>query len=259
MDVDVTGITNVGDNTFLTPWVDDAQLASGNSWGMDTSNVAAINDTHGVAYAWEMQRGNTVINEGNAVASITLGDSKPIATRVGPLLTGPSAIQLGLVAILRVDNYVYIYSSGGLTALIVGRVTASDDVFDASKYSFLETDGKTWSTPATGIPDASSTTYGMTTANTSGQFGCNVYGSVFYSAYLQKYVIICTAFESFTNMYVSASPEGPWSAEYQLLKGWGPGYGSMAHPEFSTDGQQSFYFSQGPDGPMNMFKVSFNF
>ena len=73
------------------------------------------------------------------------------------------------------------------------------------------------STPPKGIPDSGSTVYGMTTANPSGQFGCDVYGSVFHSAYLQKYVIICTAYESFTNMYVSNTPFGPWSKEYGVL------------------------------------------
>jgi hypothetical protein len=259
MQVDVTGVTNVNDNTFLKPWANDPPLPSGELWGMDTSNVAAINATHGVAYAWEIQRGSYNINEGNAVASITLGDTMPIATRVGPLLSGPSTISLGLVAILAADDYIYIYSAGGPSKLIVGRVPASDAVFDASQYSFLEADGTTWSTPAGGIPETSSTTYAMKTANSNGQFGCDVYGSIFYSAYLQKYVIICTADEWFVNMYVSDTPQGPWSEEYGLLEGWGPGYGSHAHPEYSTDGGQSFYFSQGPDGPFNMFKVSFNF
>lgn len=122
---------------------------------MDTSNIASVNNTHDVAYAWEIQHsGSTNINEGNDVASITLRHTKPIATRVGPLLTGGSTIALDLVAILRVDDYIYIYSSGGLT-----------------------------------------------------------------------------------NMYVSNTPFGPWGKEYGLLKGWGPDYGSMAHPEYSTDGQ----------------------
>lgn len=259
MKVDVTGVNNVNDNTFLQPWSKDPPLGSGESWGMDTSNVAAINDTHGVAYAWEIQRGSSTVNEGNAIASITLGDTKPIATRIGPLLSGPNTIALGLLAILAADDYIYIYSTGGPSKLIVGRVPANDDVFDASKYSLLEADGTTWSTPTGGIPETSFTTYAMKTANSSGQFGCDVYGSVFYSAYLQKYVMICTAYEWFVNMYVSATPEGPWSEEYGLLQGWRPGYGSHAHPEFSTDGQQSFYFSQGPDGPFNMFKVSFKF
>ena len=109
--------------------------------------------------------GSKYINGGNAVASITLGDTNPIATRVGHLLAGGTAIALDPVAIFRAGNYIYVYSNGGPTKLIVGRVAVSDEVFDISKYSFLETHGGTWSTPTKDIPDSSSSVYGMSTAN----------------------------------------------------------------------------------------------
>ena len=140
--IDTDGVTNVNDNDFLQPWSDDtAPLAPQTGWGMDTSNVAAINDTHGVAYGWEIWRGasdGSIVDRGVAVASITLGDTKPIATRVGPLLTGPDAIQLGLLATLRDGDYIYTYSIGGSSNLIIGRVPASDSVFDLSQYTFLQ-------------------------------------------------------------------------------------------------------------------------
>jgi len=152
-------------------------------WGMDTSNIAAINNTHGVVYSWEIWRGafdGSIVNRGNAVASVTLGKDKPIATRVGPLLTGPNALALGLLAIIRQGDYVYVYTKGGPTNIVVGRVRSSDDVFDSSKYEFLEaSDYKTWSNPPAdgGVPAADSMSYGMKTANPGGKFGCDIYGS----------------------------------------------------------------------------------
>lgn len=223
------------------------------AWGMDTSNVAAINDTTGIAYAWEIWRGN-------AIAAVTLGPGKPIATRVGPLLSGPSAVQLGLLAILRDGDHVYSYSVGGPTGIVVGRVRAADDAFAASNYEFLSSaDYTAWHAPGA-IPAPETTECGMRTEKPGGKFGCNVYGSVFYSNYLRNYVMICTIYMSFTNMYVAEKPWGPWSAEYGLLSGWGQGYGSHAHPEYSPDGShKEVYFSQGPNGPFNMFKVTFDF
>jgi hypothetical protein len=263
MTVNTTGIAHVQDNDFVTAWSGDAKpVAPQTAFGMDTSNVAAINSTHGVAYAWEIWRGasdGSFVNRGNAVVSVTLGVKKPIATRRGPLLTGPHALALGMLAILRDGDFIYMYSIGGPSGIIIGRVKASDAVFSASAYSFLKARSvSTWVTPGS-IPNATTTAYGMTTLNSGGKFSCNVYGSVFFNAYLGKYVMICTAFEHFTNMYVADNAWGPWSAEYGLLNGWGVGYGSMAHPEYSPDGGKTFHFSQGPDSVFNMFKVSFEF
>lgn len=264
MTVHTTGLTSVQDNDFAQAWSGDrAPEAPQTAWGMDTSNVAAINDTIGIAYAWEIWRGaadGSHVDRGNAIAAVTLGPGKPIATRVGPLLSGPSAVQLGLLAILRDGDHVYSYSMGGPTGSVVGRVRAADDAFAASNYEFLSSaDYTAWHAPGA-IPVPETTEYGMRTEHPGGKFGCNVYGSVFYSNYLRKYVMICTIYMSFTNMHVAEKPWGPWSAVYGLLSGWGQGYGSHAHPENSPDGShKEVYFSQGPNGPFTMFKVTFDF
>ena len=267
MTIDTDGVTNVNNNDFMQPWLgDSAPVAPQTNWGMDTSNVAAINDTHGVAYAWEIWRGasdGSIVNRGIAVASITLGDTKPIATRVGPLLAGPNAIQLGLLAILRDGDYIYTYSIGGPSNLLVGRVSASDDVFDSTKHTFLQPrTSKTW--VSVGVPSSTATNIGATTANTSGKFGCGVYGSVAYNNYLRKYVILCGIYMNFVNMYTSDTPWGPWSAEYGIQSGGmvAGSYGVMMHPEYSPDGTRTgkeFYFSIGPNSVFNVFKVSFGY
>ncbi|KAK8247637.1 hypothetical protein HDK77DRAFT_481127 [Phyllosticta capitalensis] len=264
MTVNTSAVQYAQDWNFAQPWSGDpTPQAPQTGWGMDTSNIAAINDTHGVAYAWEIWRGasdGSYVDRGNAVVAVTLGATKPIATRMGPLLSGPNAVQMGLLSILRDGDYIYSYSMGGPTGIVVGRVKAGDDAFDATKYQFLQAnDFATWGTPGS-IPPGSTTTYGMKTAESSGKFACNVYGSVFYSNYFQKYVMICTIYMSFTNMYVADNPWGPWSSQYGLLSGWGAGYGSHAHPEYSPNGShKELYFSQGPNGPFNMFKLTFNF
>lgn len=189
MTVNTTGIAHVQDNDFVTAWSGDAKpVAPQTAFGMDTS----INSTHGVAYAWEIWRGasdGSFVNRGNAVVSVTLGAKKPIATRRGPLLTGPHALALGMLAILRDGDFIYTYSIGGPSGIIIGRVKASDAVFSASAYSFLKAGSvSTWVTPGS-IPNATTTAYGMTTLNSGGKFSCNVYGSVFFNAYLGKYVM----------------------------------------------------------------------
>lgn len=264
MVVNTTGVVNVQDNNFMQAWSGDpAPVAPQTAWGMDTSKVAPINDTHGVAYAWEIWRGasdGSIVQRGNAVAAITLGSTKPVATRVGPLLTGPDAIALGLLAILRDSDYIYTYSIGGPSNIIVGRASADDSVFDATKYQFLSHGSSTdW---VSGIPEGSTTSIGATTANPSGQFGCAVYGSVFYSDYLQQYVIICNIDLSFVNMYTSPTPYGPWSAEYGLMSAStdahvSRSYGSMVHPEYSNTNE--IYMSLGPNSVFNMFRITFNY
>ncbi|ETN45660.1 uncharacterized protein HMPREF1541_09493 [Cyphellophora europaea CBS 101466] len=261
MTINTDGVTHVNNNDFLQAWAGDAQPQKPQtSWGMDTSNVAAINDTHGVAYARQIWRGapdGSFNDQGNVVAAITLGDTQPVATRMGPLLTGPDVVEMGLLAIMRDGDYIYIYSMGGPSKITVSRVHASDDVFDSTKYESLEYGSATeWSA---GIPGKTDDKYGMTTANPGGQFGCSVYGSAFYNNYLKKYTIICNVYMSFTNMYTSDTPYGPWSVEYPLLSGWN-GYGSHAHPEYSPGGShKEIYFSQGPNQKFNMFKVTFGY
>ena len=260
MVVNTDGITNVGDYNFATAWSGDPKpVAPQTAYGMDTSNVAPINSTHGVAYVWEITRGDpagTISDKGPGVVSVTLGQNRPIATRIGPLLGGPSSIQLGLLAIMSARGYIFTYSIGGPSNIIVGRVKANDDVFDASKYEYLSAaDHKTWIKPGA-VPDSSSASkYGMQTANPSGSFGCAVYGSVFFSDYLGKYVILCNIYEYWVNMYVADTPHGPWSAEYGI-QGGVMGYGSMAHPEFGTN---PLYFSIGPDGPFHMYKLTLKY
>jgi hypothetical protein len=267
MTVNTTGVVNVQDNNFIAPWSGDpTPLAPQNAWGMDTSNVAAINSTHGIAYAWEIWRGasdGSVVDRGNAVVSVTLGDTKPIATRIGPLLTGPDAIQMGLLAILRADNYIYTYSIGGPSNVIVGRVPANDSAFSASSYEFLAHGSSTiWTS---GIPNSKTTTLGATTASDSGQFGCASYGSVFYSNYFNKYLILCNIYLNYVDMYTSDAPYGPWSAEYQLMNSGSDqrvagSYGSMVHVEYAPGGSdKEVYFSMGPNSVFNMFKIQFDY
>ena len=213
---------------------------------MDQSNVAALNDTHGVVYGFQIWRGaldGSYVPRGNAVGLVTLGADKPIATRMGPLLTGPEALCMGLLAILRDGDYIYLYTEGGPSRLVVTRVNVNDDIFDASNYQSLLMGTTDW---IPGLPSTSDSQYGMTTANPSGQFGCSVYGSVFYSNYFNKYVIICNIYIA-TNMYTSDTPYGPWGEEYGLLSGW-VGYGSMAHPMYSPWGSpQGSVFQSRPE------------
>lgn len=152
------------------------------------------------------------------------------------------------------QGYIYLYSLAQATSIItVTRVPASDAAFDVNRYQTMTTSGQ-W---VAGIPTPAqaAANYGMVTAQPGG-FGCAVYGSVFYNAYLKKYTIICNVMMSWTNMYVSDTPFGPWSAEYGLL---GPvyGYGSMAHPEFSPDGGKTIPWSQGPNAQMDVYTISF--
>ena len=260
MTINTDSIDHINNNDFLNAWTGDQTPSKPQSaWGMDQSNVAPLNDTHGVVYGFQIWRGasdGSFVPRGNAVGVVTLDADKPIATRMGPLLTGPDALGMGLLAILRDKNYIYLYTQGGPSRLLVTRVPATDDVFDASNYESLLMGTSTWQT---GIPSTSDSKYGMTTANKSGQFGCSVYGSAFYSNYFNKYVIICNIFMTSTNMYTSDTPYGPWSEEYGLLSGW-IGYGSMAHPMYSPGGShKELYFSQGPNSKFNMFKLTFDY
>jgi hypothetical protein len=262
MTINTTGIVHIQNNDFLNPWAEDpAPEMPQTHWGMDQSNIAPLNDTHGVIYGYEIWRGaldESFVRQGNAVGLVSLGEDKPVATRMGPLLTGPDALELGLLAILRDGDYIYIYSEGGPSRLTVTRVPANADaVFDPTHYETLLHDSlDTWE-PA--IPTFLDTKYGMSTANTDGIFGCSVYGSVFYSNYFNKYVIICNIYMDATNMYVSDTPYGPWSEEYNLLSGWN-GYGSMVHPMYSPGGShKELYFSLGPNAKFNMFKLTFDY
>ena len=271
MAIDTGSTTQVQDNTFLTPWHEDLgppEEFGSWTWGMDTSNIAALNDTHGIAYgrqSWRSTQFTEQIDQGNAVAIISLGDDKPLATRQGPLLTGPDKIALGLLAILRVEDYIYIYSIGGPTNLMIGRVLATEStIFNASSYEFLFYDPssitETWIPHV--VPDHTSYSYGARTSNPSGIFGCEVYGSVFYNTYLGQYILLCSMYMTYVNMYVSDTPWGPWSEEYSVTMAGMDGlevgsYGAMAHPEFG-DGE-TWWFSIGPNVGFQVFRVEFGY
>lgn len=264
MTVNTSNVELVQNNDFLQAWSGDTLPQSPQSaWGMDTSNVVEINSTHGVAFAWQAWRGasdGSMIDCGSAVASVTLGADKPIAQRVGPLLTGHESIALGLLAILRDDKYIYTYSRGGPSNIVIGRVLADDSVFDATKHEFLNYG--TLSTWSSGIPVRDDSSFGATTLNSDGKFGCDVYGSVFYNSYLKKYILLCGIYMTFVNMYISDMPYGPWSAEYTITSsgndGLFPGsYGAHAHPEYG-DGKD-WYFSIGPNSVFQVFKVTFKY
>jgi len=265
MTINTTGLTFVTENDFLQPWSGDKDIQPPyGAWGMDTSNVAAINSTHGVAYGYEIWRNGpdgSALNRGNAVAAITLNATKPIATRVGPLLTDNTTIALGMMAILRDGNYVYIYSMGGPSNIIVGRVEASDAVFTASNYEFLKNGtNDTW---VPGIPLNTATNVALATSD--GSFFCDNYGSVTFNHYLNKYILLCGKFISFVTMYVSDTPYGPFSAGYQLMSGGHQmvegSYGPMMHPMFQpvAGSDKSWYFSLGPNSVFYMYKITFDY
>jgi len=265
MTVNTTGLTYVTENDFVQPWSGDEDIQKPyQSWGMDTSNVAAINSTHGVAYAYEIWRNGpdgAAEDRGNAVAVVTLGATKPIATRIGPLLTDNTTIHLGIHSILRDGNYVYIYSMGGPTNIMVGRVEASDAVFTPSKYEFLKKDtNDTW---ISGIPDYNTTSVAMMSGSSDKTFFCEHYGSVTFNHYLNKYILLCGKFLSFVTMYVADTPYGPFSDGYQLQAGgqMEGSYGTMMHPMFQpvAGSDQSWYYSLGPNTAFYMYKITFNY
>jgi hypothetical protein len=266
--INASAHSNVGDFTFASPWHGDPKPESPQSqYGMDTSNVVPINDTTGVAYIWEITRGapdTPYANKGAGVVAVTLGATQPIATRVGPLLTGPDSVGLGIFAIIRDDRYIYNYNQQGpFGNILVGRVKAGDAAFDASKYEYLvfPPDSKTTPVWKRGIPTVDNVDqYGMRTAESNGRFVCQPYGSVIWSDYFQKYMLMCTLYLHYTFFYLAEKPWGPWTRGYNVLSGnsgW-VGYGISAHPRYSAKDNE-LYFSQGPNGQLNMFKLTFHY
>lgn len=241
-------------------------------YGMDTSNIVRLNDSAGVAYVWEITRdddGNEAMNQGAAVVAVTLGDTRPIATRQSPLLTNGDSISPGIFAVLNDGGYIYSYTMEGqsdetLGAMVVGRVAASQDVFDASKYTFLEYPASVDTLPnwKPGIParsDVTTSNYGMRTNDTNGLFGCSQYGSIHFNNYLNKYMIMCNYDSCDTNFYLADNPWGPWSAQYQIQSEC-LGYGVSAHPSYSPGGsEQTLFFSLGYTGPLTTYSVTFGY
>lgn len=256
------GIANINDALFASNYSTDGtpQDSGCSAWGMDNSNIAAINDTAGVVYSWEMYRGCTDnpagVNKGLAVSLVTIGDDFPVATRLGPLLTDGSAVQVGLLAVLAAENYIYSYTVSGSNVL-VGRVRPANNApFSADNYEFLSSDGQTW---VPGIPSAADAgNFNMVTSQQGG-WGCSVYGSAMYSNYFNQYMLFCDDYENFFNFYTSDTPYGPWSDQYQIIKGV-QGYGSMVHPGYSPGGSNKvLYISQGPNTVFDVWKVTFGY
>lgn len=267
--IDAAAYTSISGYSFAIPWPGDPKPVSPQtSYGMDTSNIAQINKTTGVAYVWEITRGapdESHVDQGAGIVAVTLGSEKPIAQRVGPLLTGPDSVQLGLLAIINAGGYIYNYNQQGpFGNILVGRVKADEHAFDAQNYEYLifPPDSTTAAQWVQGIPKSNdAANYGMRTSESTGRFTCSQYGSVTWSEYFSKYMLMCNLYLNFTFFYLADDPWGPWTAGYKLLSdsGW-LGYGVNAHPHWSQRGKENeLYFSQGPNGPFNMFKVTFHY
>lgn len=269
MTINSSAYDNVNSFTFAEPWSGDPKpQAPQSQYGMDTSNVVALNETTGIAYVFEATRGLPgvdVINHGAAAIKVTLGPTQPIATRVGPLMTTNSSVALGLLAITSANGWIYNYNvAGGTGNILVGRTPANDSAFDGNSYSYLTYASSHTSNPkwVPGIPSLSSASkYGMTSADPSGRFNCQVYGDVFWNNYFKQYMLLCTLFLDFTFFYLSPNPWGPWSQGYKLLNPPNRlGYGVSAHPAYSPGGShRTLYFSQGPNTVFDMYKVSFDY
>jgi hypothetical protein len=71
---------------------------------------------------------------------------------------------------------------------------------------------------------------------------------------------MCTLYLHYTFFYLAEKPWGPWTRGYNVLSGnsgW-VGYGISAHPRYSAKDNE-LYFSQGPNGQLNMFKLTFHY
>ncbi|KAL2062074.1 hypothetical protein VTL71DRAFT_6340 [Oculimacula yallundae] len=250
--VDTKDIKNVNDWDFAKAWSGDEKPPSDTPFfGMDTSNVAEVSPGVGVGFVWEIWR-NTQgkeVDRGAGIIRVTLGDKVPIANRTGPLITGPDGIMMGITSVLAAEGYIYTYTNGGPNGLIVGRAPLSS-AFDATAYEFRKTTGA-W---VPGIPTKSDMSYGV-----DGDVHSDGQGSVFFNNYLKKYMFFVGAYGYYMNFYTSATPYGPWSAEYTVASE--VGYGINVHPEFSPNGDHStLYVSSGAaDGVIRMRKLVFKY
>lgn len=149
LEIETNGITTLNNHNFLRNAPSDGVLIDGNEWGMDTTNTAAINDTTGIVFGWEIQRdGSDPFTNGQTIAAVTVGGDQPTATRVGGILWDDKYIWVGGLTVFNAQglpnsggDYIYMYSQmGDYQSLIVGRVNVTS-AFDTSTYEFLKTDG----------------------------------------------------------------------------------------------------------------------
>ncbi|CAF9918826.1 MAG: hypothetical protein GOMPHAMPRED_001647 [Gomphillus americanus] len=279
--VNTQDITQIQDAAFIQPHASTTNFFANEilgegctAWGMDNSNVAALNNTHGIVLSWEQWRNcpsldrktDGVQDRGLGASVITLGDKFPTATRVSGLLAGGDRVAAGKLAIMAAEGYIYSYTvedsgmSSGFFAthnMIVGRASINDrDIFSSTTaWEFYMPSTQSW---VSGIPlRTDAPKYNLQTA--SGKWNCAVYGTVMWSNYFNKYMLFCDLLENEFNFYTADRPEGPWSEEYQLITGVS-GYGSMVHPEYSEDGShKALYISMGPDTEFEIWRVEFDY
>lgn len=119
---------------------------------MDTTNTFQCGPGTGIFFAWEIHRkpDGACKDMGNAILKVTLGPEKPIASRFGPLATGPDKIQLGIMTVFNpnirntphADGYIYIncIGDGVFDSVIVGRVPVNS-AFDINSYQLMKANG----------------------------------------------------------------------------------------------------------------------
>jgi hypothetical protein len=232
---------------------------------MDTSNTAQTGPGTGICFAWEIHRktDGSYKDIGNAMLQVTLGADKPIATRLGGLITGPDKIQIGLMTVFNpnirntpyADGHIYMYCIGAdvFESVIVGRAPV-DSAFDPRTYQFLKSSGE-WDAKGV-IPQRGDTSYGMAGSPVS-----NSQGSIVYNEYLGKYILFCGTFARQASFYLADTPVGPWSQNYLLLES--PDalrYGVNVHPDLllQSNGNEML-LSWGTNVVLTMYKLTLNY
>ncbi|KAF8852570.1 hypothetical protein BDZ45DRAFT_749457 [Acephala macrosclerotiorum] len=251
--VDMKNITNVLDLIFAEPAPSDPVPQQPTPfWGLSTSNVAEISPGVGIGFVWEVWRDTTGtrVDRGLGIFRATLGDELPIANRTGPLVTGPDAIEVGIMTVMNAEGYIYTYTNGGPTGIIVGRALVAD-AFDINAYEFLRLDNL-W---IKGVPNKleASLEYGVQgIVHSDGQ------GSIMWSNYFEKYILFTSSYGSTMMFSASDTPYGPWTGLYELENI--PGYGVNVHPFWSPDGShKTLYLSSGQNNIIHMYKLEFEF
>ncbi|CAL3964017.1 unnamed protein product [Diplocarpon coronariae] len=257
LEIDTKGAENVAGWDFVKPHASDEKpCGETNHWGMDTSNVAEVEDGVGVGFAFEVWRDTTgkEVPKGLAIFKCSLGEKAPVAERFGPLIAGPEALQVGLMTITRADGYIYTYSNGGPTGIVIGRAKLNE-AFDASKYEFMRTDGQ-W---VVGIPQQDDGGYGIqTTGQEQGKIHSDGQGSIMYNRYLEKWMLFTCMYGWSANFYLSNTPYGPWSTQYTLL-GETEGYGINVHPSMSEDPRVLYLSSGTAENIITMWKIELGY